>query len=107
MIAGDIWRQRLDKVFGATDWFDLFYKESPQTELFAKNGRDLEKACVLQKIGDYYHGLLKSIFPTVAKNPALLKNSKGSPLFQLHFAAGNEKGGKIAVKIAQHILNGI
>jgi len=33
-----------------------------------------------------------------------LRNSKGNPLYALCFAAGNEKGGSTAIKIADDIL---
>ena len=52
----------------------------------------------------YYLNRLKTVFPHVAENPLPLFNSKNIPLFALFFAAGNPKGGKTAVKIAQYIL---
>jgi hypothetical protein len=37
-------------------------------------------------------------------NPAVLRNSKNSPLYLFCFAAGNSKGVPIALSIASHIL---
>lgn len=46
---------------------------------------------------------LKSVFPGVAE-PGVLRNSSNCPLYLLCFAAGNEKGAPIALKIANHLL---
>jgi hypothetical protein len=44
----------------------------------------------------------------IAPNPRILRNTRNAPLFQLFFAASNPgNGGKIAVKIARHILEKI
>jgi len=40
----------------------------------------------------------------VADSPALLRNSKGNPLYALCFAVANEQGSKSALKIANDIL---
>jgi hypothetical protein len=75
------------------------------TDLFNTVVNDAEmKYANIKRIGEYYHSRLKTIFPSVAANPKELLNSKKSPIFQLHFAAGNPKGGRIALKIAEHIL---
>ena len=63
------------------------------------------KTATLQNIGNFYHEQLRSIFKYVAPNPKNLCNSTGNPIYQLHFAANNERGGPIALKIAKHILN--
>ena len=63
------------------------------------------KQATFESIGQFYHSRLKTIFPAVAPNPKNLVNSSNNPIFQLHFAAGNERGGKIAMKIAKHILD--
>ncbi len=56
----------------------------------------------------FYKNRLETVFPKVAPNPRILKDSSGRPLFQLFFAAANGgRGGDIAIKIAKHILNTI
>ena len=102
------WAGRLSAVFGSEDWRKTFYSDSTTPTFFDEEGSQIRKSCSLEQIGTYYHQRLKDIFPAVADNPAVLKNSAGSPLFQLHFAAANAgKGGKIALKIAEHLLKGI
>jgi RHS repeat-associated protein len=44
------------------------------------------------------------VFAEVAPRPMPLRNSRGSPMYALCFAAGNPKGAPIAVKIANHLL---
>ena len=56
-------------------------------------------------IARHFNDRLKTVFPSngVAE-PGVLRNSARNPLYLLCFAAGNEKGAPIAVKIANHIL---
>jgi hypothetical protein len=54
------------------------------------------------QITEFFVERLKGIFVAVAK-PGFLYNSKGL-LFVLLFAAGNDKGAKTGVKIANHLL---
>jgi three-Cys-motif partner protein len=97
------WKHRLDEMFGSGDWYNAFYRANSQTSL-------LDEAPKMQKTADfsvilaYYVDRLKTVFRHVAENPLQLYNSKNNPLYALFFAAGNPKGGKIAVKIARYIL---
>jgi hypothetical protein len=54
-------------------------------------------------IARYFNDRLKQIFPAVAE-PGVLRNSSNCPLYLLCFAAGNEKGAPIALKIANSLL---
>jgi hypothetical protein len=54
------------------------------------------------QITEFFVERLKSIFVDVAK-PGFLYNSKGL-LFVLLFAAGNKKGAKAGVNIANHLM---
>jgi three-Cys-motif partner protein len=102
------WADRLTSVFGSEDWRKVFSGESTTSTIFGGEERQIRKSCSLEQIGTYYHQCLKGIFPAVADNPAILRNSADSPLFQLHFAAANSgPGGKIALKVAEHLLKGI
>jgi three-Cys-motif partner protein len=96
-------KQRLDNLFGTTDWFEAFYREKESVGLFDTE-RGLEKSANLDAIGQYFTDRLKTIFAKVADNALPLFNSRNNPLYLLCFAAGNPNGAPIAVKIAQDIL---
>lgn len=97
-------RNRLDQLFGTEEWFEHFYRKRREADIFGQEIEEIKKACDFDSISDFYLGRLKAIFAGVAPAPRLLKNSRGSPLFQLFFAAGNTKGAPIAVRIANHLL---
>jgi hypothetical protein len=61
----------------------------------------------METIGRYYNDRLGVIFPGVAKEPGVLRNSTNNPLYLLCFAVGNERGAPIALKIAEHLLKGL
>ncbi len=100
----DAWRERLDSIFGTSDWYDAFYREKGSPDLFGEEGRK-EKVVRFEAISAYYVNRLKTVFAKVADRPRSLTNSKGNPLFHLCFGAGNPKGAPIAVRIAQYILD--
>jgi len=95
----------LDRVFGAIDWRDAFYRPSAQASLFG-DLPDLRKDASFSAIGDYIIARLKSIFPGVVEKPYILSNSKNSPLFMLCFAVGNPNPKALgpALRIARDIL---
>lgn len=97
------WRQKLDIMFGETDWYDEFYKESVSHDLFGAKTQ-LKKVANFDSIGQYFVRRLKTAFYQVAENPRPLYNSRNNPLFLLCFAVGNAKGAPIAMRIADHIL---
>jgi three-Cys-motif partner protein len=98
------WRDRLDKLFGTAEWYDAFYQPSRNRSLFDDEESGLEKNATFDSISRYFSGRLASVFAKVATTPALLKNSKGNPLYALFFAAANPRGSVTAVKIANDIL---
>lgn len=55
-------------------------------------------------IGTYFNRRLESTFAGVAPHPRVLRNSTNNPLYLLCFAAANQKGKKVALRIARHIL---
>lgn len=99
------WRAKLDAMFGATDWYDVFYQKTKQTALFGDE-EQVEKVANFDSISQYYVNRLKTVFAGVAENPLPLYNSRNNPLFMLCFAVGNPKGKDIALRIARHILKG-
>lgn len=101
----DSWRQRVDRIFGTSDWYEHFYDEKTEHTFFGDTSRT-RKVSTFTSISEYYNKRLKSIFAQVAENPRVLCNSRRSPLFLLCFAAGNPRGAPIAIRIARHILKG-
>ena len=104
--SGDIppsWRRRLDLLLGTTDWYDAFYRVEPENTLFGVEDR-LIKAST-ETIGQYFVDRLRGIFAGVADHPKVLRNSTNCPLYLLCFAAGNARGARVALKIANHLLD--
>lgn len=98
------WRTRLDKLLGTTTWYDEFYKVEHKADLFGNDEERVVKA-TNETIARYFNNRLKTIFPeNGVAEPGVLRNSSNNPLYLLCFAAGNDKGAPIAVKIANHIL---
>jgi len=102
----DSLKNKLDDIFGETEWFNKFYRVSIDETLFGEQ-KSIEKTVDFDLISKYFIDRLKKIFSKVANNPAKLNNSKNVPLFLLCFAAGNPKGANTAVKIAEDILKRI
>ena len=96
-------QQRLNNMFGTSDWQDFFFQENPQSDLFDPTPK-LMKKVNLKGIAEFFNNRLETIFEKVANNPLYLMNSKNNPLYLLCFAVGNPKGAEIAVRIAQNIL---
>ncbi len=96
------WRARLDTLLGTKDWYDEFYKVDHAEDLFGNDEERVVKA-TNETIARYFNRRLQSVFPGVAE-PGVLWNSSNNPLYLLCFAAANEKGARIALKIANHLL---
>jgi three-Cys-motif partner protein len=97
------WRDRLDAVFGTPEWESRFYERS-QSPLF-DDVEMIERTATVENVQRFIEERLSTCFVKVAKG-AVLKNSRNSPLFLLCFAASNERGAPIAIRIAQSILKG-
>lgn len=102
------WSEKLDRLFGTHEWFDRFYHTPKKIKGFFVEldiephveKRDLR----LAELRAFYKERLQTIFPSVAPADCVLRGSTKNPLFQLFFAAGNERGGPIALKIANHLI---
>ena len=101
------YRKRLNLFFGEPDWFEVFYQLAVQMAFFSQEEHWQKTGDIFAKIEQYFMARLQNVFKQVADNPLLLYNSKNVPLYLLCFAAGNPKGAPTAVKIAEHILNGM
>ncbi|MDR2615379.1 MAG: three-Cys-motif partner protein TcmP [Oscillospiraceae bacterium] len=99
------WRNKLNDLFGDTDWENRFYKPNPQLTLFEDNVKVI-KDVNTKELAVYICDRLKSIFPYVADNPRLLYNAKMSPLFLFCFAVSNpsEKAYGLAKKVAEDYI---
>ncbi len=103
--SGDIpasWRRRLNLLLGNESWYDEFYRVERTRTLFGE--ADHVVKATTETIGRYFNERLKSVFPAVADEPRVLRNSANCPLYLLCFAVGNEKGAPIALRIANHLL---
>jgi len=78
----EAWRNRLNIIFGTTDWYNAFYKEQKQKTLFGDENTIVKNA-TLDKIGEYYLNRLKTVFSKVAKSPYKLLSSTGRPFVDL------------------------
>lgn len=108
----DAWRQRLTDLLGTPDWEQALYlpAQEPRPRSLFESLDDPPQAPPVVKqhvdvLARYFQQRLRSVFPFVANRPAILYNSRNSPLFMLCFAASNPKGGPIALRIASHILD--
>lgn len=100
---GGKWAERLTATFGTEDWKSAFYQTNKTRGLFGDVVIN-RKSANYESIKDFFVRRLQTIFCEVSKNPLALINSKNIPIFLLCFAAGNPKGAKTAIKIADHIL---
>ena len=107
--TGDIppeWRARLDTFLGTTDWFDAMYQVDNVQTTFDFDDTPRRVKARMDVVSQYFMDRLRTEFPAVA-TPGVLRNSTNCPLYLLCFAASNERGAKIAVRIADHILKEI
>jgi three-Cys-motif partner protein len=104
--SGDIpeaWRHRLTSLLGTDAWDREFYHVERSENLFGE-AEERRVKVKMDAIGRYFVERLKTIFPGVAENPGVLRNSSNSPLYLLCFAASNRRGAPIALRIAEHLL---
>ena len=100
----DVNAAHLDRMLGGQEWREELYRPSIQQSLFGDETQ-LVRAHQ-QAIVDLYLEKLLGSFPAVAANPKWFRNSRNSPLFAFMFASANpDRGGKIAVNIANHLLS--
>jgi three-Cys-motif partner protein len=97
-------RKRLNRIFGTESWYEHFYRICDDHDLFSGQSASIKKNAAYEVIGRYFVERLETLFPGVAQNPLMLRNSKQNPLYLLCFAASNKKGAPIALKIAENIL---
>lgn len=94
----EVWRNRLDLLFGTDDWYDHFYQEVSQKTLFGSR-TSIEKTSDFDTISKYFIARLRSVFSEVVETPFYLLNSRNNPLYLLCFASNNKTAKKIAGQI--------
>ena len=99
------WESRFERALGTNQWRNALLPMSKERTLFGNEER--KTTATVDQIGQFIVQRLESEFPAVVRKPAVLRNSTNSPLYLLCFAAGNERGGKIALKIATHCLKAV
>ena len=97
-------KNTLTEFFGEERWFEEFYTKSTQLSIIEENIKKYQKNADFNKISTYFSERLNTIFKGRVSIPRPLYNSTNNPLFLLFFAAGNEKGARTAIKIANYIL---
>lgn len=98
----EAWQHKLDSLFGTTEWRSRFYRKQIEHDLFG-SFESVQRDATVENIQEFIKERLQTCFPAVAKG-LILRNSKSSPLFSLCFAAANERGAPIALRIARSIL---
>ncbi len=94
---------RLDRVFGGRSFWYGHYSESPQLSMFDSERRQ-SRSTGTKQIAEAYRARLESAFHAVAPTRRTFRNSRNVEIFELFFAAGNPRGARIAINIADHIL---
>jgi three-Cys-motif partner protein len=95
----EVLQERLNRIFGESDWYAQFYEQETTLSLFGEETQT-KKVANFAAIEKYVVSRLGSVFTEVAKNPLTLRNSTNNPLYLLCFASAN----KTAKKIAEDIL---
>lgn len=99
------WSQRLTDVFGTPNWESEFYSTNVFPSLLdsAQPVELVHKSADYRQITDFFVARLRNEFKAVSQ-PLPLHNSRGSLLFMLFFAAGNERSAKTGLRIANSII---
>ena len=99
------WATRLNRIYGGDSWRKL-YEPSEQRSLFGPPQERSHPGVdgLLRVYKDQLRGLFGDRFLDTS---ATLKNSRGSPLFELLFVVGHRRGIGPAKDIARHLLRDI
>jgi three-Cys-motif partner protein len=101
------WADKVTRILGTprAEWEAAFYAASPQTDMFGGEPQTV-KVADFSSMGSYFINRLKAVFAGVAPHAMPLFNSRNNPMYLLCFAAGNPRGARPAVAIADHLLKG-
>lgn len=95
---------KLTRCFGSQDWETLFYRRPATADMFSDAPASDIKDTDWDIIGDFFLDRLRTIFAGVAPRTKVLTNSRGNPMYLLCFAAGNPRGAKPAIDIANYLM---
>lgn len=106
----DYKKERLNRIFGSTEWQDIFYTnqyQPVQGDLFSitpSTTHKINRTASVTELEAYVHERLSSLFHYVEKPVALPRT--GSQLFSLFLCVSNpnEKAVSLAKKVARHII---
>lgn len=91
------WEAMVDRVFGCETWRSEVY--DTKQDLFGET-EEFKNDRVPARLLQFYLARLATVFPCVAPNPRLIRNTKGGPLYYLLWAGPHKKG----LEGAAHIL---
>lgn len=99
------WQTRLDGLFGTHDWYDEFYRPTPQLPLFDNAQTKMQKHAPTERVVTYIRQRLRTVFPAVSE-AGVLRNRNGAPLFALLLGVANpnQPAQNAALNIANHLL---
>ncbi len=100
------WSEKLNRIFGCSDWRKEFYQKGINSSLFEQI--DIEtKIANWDIITTFYKKQLKKVFVEVAEKTYYLLNSKNVPLFAFIFAMTNPDTAarNAAMRISNFLLN--
>jgi three-Cys-motif partner protein len=100
----DAWAATIDRCLGTTEWRSVAYSERLVGDLFEPDRLAHDRTFDVAGIEKFVLARLNEIFAGVGKRGAYLKNSRGNVMYVLFFACGNTNGAKVALPIANHIL---
>jgi three-Cys-motif partner protein len=98
----EAWQHKLTSFLGTDAWLEKLYRQKVTPGLFGTE-MVVERERGHATIVGFIQERLRSAFAHVMSEPLMLLNGRGTPLYMLCFGAGNLRGGKNAVKIAQDI----
>ena len=99
--------ESLKRIYGNESWRKL-YRPTEQINLFDPDEEKEVRRGHSREFIEIYKQKLKELFrDRFLQQSRELTNSKGGPLFEFIFCAGNPKGVPIAKKIAKHIIEKI
>jgi three-Cys-motif partner protein len=97
----------LTRVLGTDAWRRDWYEDrSRQYDLWGELIPDERRSADVDRIEEWVHDRLKSVFKGVVLKPLRLKHANGAPMASLFFAVANphKKAVELASRIAGHIL---
>jgi len=97
------WKEKIDGLLGTDEWQNELYHAPAQLSLFDD---DRVERVEVEGVEAYVIKRLRTIFPGVSANPAVLRQSKNAPMFLLCFAISNSNPRAIQLSLngADHIL---